>query len=179
MVTTIGCVTVSFVNAYRVISNGFVLAIHHSPPPFTPLGPDSRLIENPGISIFIELAAKDAPDNINMAENQSAFILPSRTAGLSGAGPMTLKCKLNAPSRVRSRPLVRRSHRKYLQAAKAIDTAAATDVTTMVAIRLTDDNSCAVRTYRMLASGTLTAATHNVIVARVIVRLMGIKKSIG
>ena len=90
-----------------------------------------------------------------------------------------MKYKQDAPSRVHSRPLVRRSHRKYLQVAKASDKAAAVIVMTIVAIRTTGDNSRAVRAYRMPASGIVTTATHKLIVARVMVRLMGTKKSIG
>ena len=43
----------------------------------------------------------------------SAIVMGLRcrpTLGLSGAGPRALKCKQDAPSRVHSRPFVRRLH---------------------------------------------------------------------
>ncbi len=75
MVTAIGFDTVLLLNGYRDISNGFVLAIHHSSPPSAPPGPDNGLTEKPGTSISSELAAKAAPDNIKMVESQSAFMI--------------------------------------------------------------------------------------------------------
>src|SRR3954447_4770184 len=103
MVIVIGCATVSLVSAYRDISSGFVLATHHSSPP----GPDTGLIENPGTSIFIALAAKATADKIKMVKIQSAFILLSGTINITGAAPVIISMKQNRHRRVQCMWVVR------------------------------------------------------------------------
>jgi hypothetical protein len=75
--------------------------------------------------------------------------------------------------------LVRRAHLKNLQPANAIATNAAAPVTAKLAIRPGDGKSRAVRVYITKASGTVTAATHKLKLARVSVLSMGMKKSMG